>query len=110
NFKFVGLGGERGGSLQELPNGNILITFNRQNKVVEIDDNGKQVWSWSVPVPPQAVAKPNAKPIAQPISAQRLPDGNTLIGCSDGQLLEVDRQGREVWTHSLTGLLTAKRR
>jgi hypothetical protein len=94
NVGFLGL---QYGNLEELPNGNLLIPLYQQNRVVEVDPNGKEVWS---------------VPMVQPASAQRLPNGNTLIGCfGTGRVVEVDRMGREVSSHAVEGTLyLAKRR
>jgi hypothetical protein len=53
-----------------------------QNRVTERDMRGKILWQKEVP---------------RPVSVQRLRNGNTLIACAPGnQLLEVDRNGKEV--------------
>jgi sugar lactone lactonase YvrE len=52
--------------------------------VREYDPKGKVVWEVKTP--------------HMPFTAIRLPDGNTLIGCTLGNLvIEVDKDGKEVW-------------
>jgi hypothetical protein len=69
----------------------VLIT--ELNGVVEYDlKEGKSVWS---------------KQVNQPLSAQRLPNGNTLIVNSSGpgntsRLVELSPDGDEVWTYQPT--------
>jgi hypothetical protein len=93
----VGFLGNQYGNLEELPNGNLLIPLYQQSRVIEVDPNGKEVWSVA---------------IANPVTAQRLPNGNTLIACwATGRIVEVDRMGREVAAHTVEGTLyLAKRR
>jgi hypothetical protein len=85
------------GSLEELPNGNLLIPLYQQSKVAEYDVKGKEVW---------------AAQVQFPTSAQRLPNGNTLIGSQQQRkVIELDRNGREVWSLNVDGpIFTAKRR
>ena len=52
--------------------------------VREYDPTGKVVWEVKTP--------------HMPFTAVRLPDGNTLIGCTLGNLvIEVDKGGKTVW-------------
>lgn len=68
--------------IQGLPNGHILVPLLYDNKVVEFDKNGRQVWSASYP---------------QPNCAQRLPNGRTLIASYGRNVFaELDKNGREV--------------
>lgn len=70
-----------------LPNGNIVVPQQYQNRVTEYDQNGKTIWSVTT---------------NQPVSAQRLPNGNTLIGSYQAPfaVAEFDRAGKEVWKAS----------
>lgn len=68
-------------------NDRVLIAEYSSSQVTERDFKGKILWSKQVPMP---------------TGAQRLPNGNTLITTRQ-QLLEVDRNGKEVWTHSPAG-------
>jgi hypothetical protein len=55
---------------------------------------------------------PGAATSSYPLNAQRLPNGNTVIA-TRAQLVEVDRNGKEVFTHNRGGLeimAAAKRR
>jgi HEAT repeat protein len=74
--------------VRPLPGGTFLIAnFGAQNGspgVVELDKTGKVVWQ---------------KAINGTVAAQRLANGNTFI-CTDAQLLEVDRAGTTIVTHS----------
>ena len=74
-----------GGRLYGQANGNVLIPCHSENKVVEYDRNGRQVWQVTVKAP---------------IAALRLPNGNTLVTSMDPrpyQAIEFDRDGQEVW-------------
>ena len=82
---------------RRLPNGNTLVALHRaDNRVVEIDKNGKEVWELAVSGP-QAV--------------QRLDNGNTLVcQCEvDNKVSEYDKTGKEVWTYACEGPLDAMR-
>jgi outer membrane protein assembly factor BamB len=52
------------------------------NKVAEYDLSGKLLWEANVPTPS---------------SAQRLPNGNTLVSSGTQRVLELDRTGQTVW-------------
>ena len=68
--------------IQGLPNGHILVPLFDNNKVVEFDENGREVWS--VPYP-------------RPTCAQRLPNGRTLVASyGNASFSELDKSGREV--------------
>ncbi|HUE72635.1 MAG TPA: PQQ-binding-like beta-propeller repeat protein [Pirellulaceae bacterium] len=71
-----------------LPSGNKLVAVYVQNKVVEFNEAGKEVWSKDgLPGPPYSV--------------QRLENGSTLIACADAnQILEVAPDGT---TKNITG-------
>ena len=80
-----------------LQNGNTLVTLTNGNRVIEFDSDGKIVWM-------VANSDFNGDPLADPCGAQRLPNGNTVIasyGAKDGiKLLEVDRNKNIVWNYS----------
>jgi len=68
----------------ELPNGNLLVTLNGTNEVVEIQRSGRRVWS--------------VGGLNQPYSAVRLPNGNTLVADYGGRrIVEFDSSGAKVW-------------
>ena len=82
-----------GGRVEVLPNGNVLIPENENNRLVELDAQGKVV----------AVIA-----IEQPIAAVRLSNGHTLITTMLPQrgAVELDRQGKEVWNYKVTTRVT----
>ncbi|WP_425615724.1 PQQ-binding-like beta-propeller repeat protein [Anatilimnocola sp. NA78] len=73
---------------QRLDTGNTLIVQMHTGQVVEVDSSGqKTVWSSKVP-------------LVNPICAQRLNNGNTLISDNNG-VVEVDPTGQQVkWRHA----------
>jgi hypothetical protein len=82
-----------GSHIQGLPNGHILIPSYYDNKVMEFDKTGREVWSASYP---------------RPICAQRLPNGRTLVASYGGSTFaELDKQGREVKSQRCEGQLMA---
>lgn len=70
---------------QLLPGGRVLVAEQGANRVTERTLDGKVVWE---------------KAVEGPLMAQRLANGHTFI-CNPVQLLEVDRSGKEVFTHAL---------
>jgi len=62
--------------------GTFLAAHHDQNKVVEYDANGKEIWSVNVDIPWDAV---------------RLDNGNTLIASHDSFVREVNPKGETVW-------------
>jgi HEAT repeat protein len=82
-----------GGRIHMQPNGRVLVPHNNENKVVEYDAAGKQVWEVNV---------------EQPVAATRLPNGNTLVTSMLPQrgAVEFDPQGHEVWTYRSTTRVT----
>jgi hypothetical protein len=78
-----------GGNLQVLANGRILVPQYRDNKVVEYSPDGKVQWSAAV---------------TSPTSAVRLPNGHTLVvSMMQQRIVEIDRQGQEVWSYRTEG-------
>lgn len=76
--------GVQASDAEPLPDGHLLLTLFQQQRVVELDANGKEVWSFAE--------------LKWPVEATRLLDGNTLIAESRRQrVLEVDAAGRIVW-------------
>jgi hypothetical protein len=72
---------------QILPGDRLLVAENHANRVSERNAKGQIVWE---------------KRVAQPLAAQRLPNGNTFI-VTQGMLIEVDRAGNEVFTYVRPG-------
>ena len=89
---------ERGHDCQSLPGGHILYTIGAKGKVVEVDADGKEVWSYSTG-------------LEHPLAAQRLPNGNTLIGdAKQGRVLEVESGGKIVWEYKSADLANMRMR
>jgi hypothetical protein len=79
---------------QALPRGNVLV-LEQGVRITERDRAGKVVWQRNVP---------NA------VNVQRLRNGHTFVVCRN-QLLIVDREGKEVFTHlNPTGWILAGQR
>lgn len=79
-----------------LKNGNTLIGMGDGHRVIEVDPQGKTVWSVEEKELPGIT-------LAWVTMVERLPNGNTLIvnchaGETNPQLVEVDPQKRVVWT------------
>jgi outer membrane protein assembly factor BamB len=68
---------------QFLPGNRVLVAENQGNRITERNLKGEVLWEHKT---------------EQPLVAQRLPSGNTFIG-TRFQLLEVDRDGRQVFAH-----------
>jgi len=69
--------------------GRTLITIHEQNKVIELDASGKQVWE-----------KTGLK---YPFASTGLPNGHRLISCYKGEyVVEYDASGKEVWRTNLS--------
>src|SRR5215831_2959076 len=89
---------DRGHDVQALPGGHVLFTINPQKKVVELDGNHKEVWSYS-------------EGLEHPIAAQRLANGNTLIGDAKlGKVIEVTADKRVVWKYENPDLANMRSR
>ena len=111
--------------------GRTLITIYGQNKVIELDSAGKQVWEKTgFQHPWVATGLPNGHRLvsdysgrkvtefnaageevwskeglpASPFNLQRLENGNTLIACSDSQqIVEVNPSGKQIWDVTIQG-------
>jgi hypothetical protein len=89
---------EHGHDVQALPNGHVLFTINPKKRVVELDANHKEVWSYS-------------EGLEHPIAAQRLADGNTLIHDAKlGKTIEVNPAGKVVWKYESADLANMRSR
>jgi hypothetical protein len=82
-----------GGRIHMLPSGRVLVPHHSEEKVVEYDGQGKVVWEVS---------------LEKPISALRLPNGNTLVTSMSPAVgaVEFDRAGNQVWQYSTTTRVT----
>lgn len=68
-----------------LDNGHMLITDRNNDRVIEVDESGQVVWSYSQ--------------LTRPHNGDRLPNGNTLIANSEeNQIVEVDPSGIVLWS------------
>lgn len=89
---------DHGHDVQSLPNGHVLFTINPQKKVVELDGDHKEVWSYS-------------EGLEHPIAAQRLPNGNTLISDAKlGKVIEVTPEKKVVWKYESADLANMRSR
>jgi acetyl esterase/lipase len=91
---------QRGHDVQALPNGHVLYTIGPWRQVVEMDAHRQPVWIYGP-----------AEGLEHPISAQRLPSGNTLIGDAQlGKVIEVERGGKVVWKYESPDLANMRMR
>ena len=76
-----------GGRIDVLPNGHVIVPENSNNRVVELDGDGKQVWE--------------VKDVDRPVMALRLANGNTLVTSMSETVgaVEYDRAGKQVWQY-----------
>ncbi len=74
----------------KLENGNVLVADYYGNRVVEVNPKDNST-AWTSPR------------INLPISVERLPNGNTLVGTSQ-EVLEVDSKGATTWKAAVPGL------
>jgi HEAT repeat protein len=79
-FNFGGVMGAM--DAQTLPNGRILVAENNANRITERDTKGDIKWTYQCPV--------------NPITVQRLPNGNTFIG-SYNMVMEIRPDKTEVY-------------
>jgi len=85
------------GSMDVLPNGNVLVPDFQQNRVVEYNGEGKLL--------------PLQINVQWPNSAIRLPNGNTLVASQNTRkIMEFDRAGRNVWQYDSDGMVFNARR
>src|SRR5262249_33602715 len=69
---------------QVLPGDRVLIAEYNVNRITERDLKGKVLWE---------------RPMNQPKSVQRLPNGNTFM-VGQGQIIEIDKAGKEVLNYN----------
>ena len=92
----TGLIGSQFGSMDVLPTGGLVIGLFNNNRVVEYDATGKEVWSAN---------------LQWPTSVVRLPNGRTLVASQNTrQVVELDRGGRTVWSWTGEGQVFQARR
>jgi hypothetical protein len=89
---------DHGHDVQSLPDGHVLFTINPQKKVVELDRDHKEVWTYS-------------EGLEHPLAAQRLANGNTLIGDARlGKVIEVTPARQVVWKYENPDLANMRSR
>jgi acetyl esterase/lipase len=80
---------QRGRDVQALPGQHVLFTMDFGRRVVEMDGDHHIVWTYGA-----------AEGLEQPVSAQRLRNGNTLIAdAKSGKIIEVDSSRQQVWEY-----------
>jgi hypothetical protein len=86
---------------RKLTNGNYLVCHEGDGAVREYDNRGKVVWSYALDLAGRP-RSPDHGPEGhgtEVFSALRLPSGNTLIGCGNGnRVIEVTPGGKIVWS------------
>jgi hypothetical protein len=82
-------------SFEGLPAGHVLLVDYGGGAVRQYDAAGKVVWEAAV---------------SRPISAWRLPGGNTVVSSQDNVLVELDRAGKEVKQDKIDGHPTRVRK
>jgi len=99
--------------VRKLDNGHYLVAHENDGIVREYDEAGKVVWSYKLGLAGRP-ASPGHGPEGHGdhvYSAYRLPSGNTLIGCGNGnRVIEVTPDGNIVWSidqHELPGITLA---
>jgi acetyl esterase/lipase len=90
----------RGHDVQVLPNGHILFSLDSKKTVQEIDENRKVVWTYGL-----------TEGLEHPLAAQRLANGNTLIGDAKlGRVIEVTPAKQVVWKYESPDLANMRLR
>jgi hypothetical protein len=93
-------------SVQELPNGHVLIAGGKPARLSEFDPNGKEIWTLTANDVPEA----NLMTIC---GFQRLPNGNTILTNWTGHgfkgkylpIIEVNQHKKLVWSFNDTSLI-----
>jgi hypothetical protein len=86
---------------RKLMNGNYLVCHEGDGAVREYDPTGKVVWSYTLDLAgrPRAPGHGPEGHGTEVFGAVRLPGGNTLIACGNGnRLIEVSPAGKVVWS------------
>jgi outer membrane protein assembly factor BamB len=93
--------------VRKLANGHYLVAHENDGAVREYDENGKVIWTYKLGLNGRP-AHPGHGPEGHGdhvFSAYRLPTGNTLIGCGNGnRVIEVTPDGKTVWSIDQTEL------
>jgi len=89
-----------GHDVQPLPGGHVLYTLGPDHKVIEMDASHNPIWTYG---PEEG--------LQHPISAQRLSNGDTLIGDAQlGKVIEIDKDRKVVWTYESADLANMRMR
>jgi len=86
---------------RKLENGHYLVCHEGDGAVREYDSNGNVVWSYALDLAgrPRSPGHGPEGHGTEVFSALRLKDGNTLIGCGNGnRVIEVTPAGKIVWS------------
>jgi len=98
---------------RKLPSGNYLVCHEGDGVVREYDGEGKVVWSYALDLAgrPRSPGHGPEGHGTEVFSALRLKNGNTLIGCGNGnRVIEVTPEGKVVWSieqNELSGITLA---
>lgn len=91
---------KRGHDVQPLKKGHVLYTTGEGGDAIEMDAAHKPVWTYGA-----------AEGLRHPISAERLANGNTLIGDARiGKVIEVTPAKKIVWTYESADLANMRMR
>ena len=85
---------------RKLPNGHYLVCHEADGKVREYDPTGKVVWTYTLDLGgrPRSPGHGPEGHGTEVFGAVRLPNGNTLIACGNGnRVIEVTPEGKTVW-------------
>jgi hypothetical protein len=86
---------------RKLGNGHYLVCHEGDGAVREYDGDGKVVWTYKLDLAgrPRSAGHGPEGHGSEVFSALRLPSGNTLIGCGNGnRVIEVTPSGQTVWS------------
>lgn len=86
--------------VRKLDNGHYLVCHENDGAVREYDENGKVVWTYKLGLAGRPAAGGHGPEGHgdHVYSAYRLPNGNTLIGCGNGnRVIEITPEGKTVW-------------
>jgi hypothetical protein len=86
---------------RKLPSGNYLVCHEGDGKVREYDASGKVVWTYELDLAgrPRSPGHGVEGHGTEVYGAVRLPNGNTLIACGNGnRVIEVNPAGKTVWS------------
>jgi hypothetical protein len=87
--------------VRKLPSGNYLVCHEGDGVVREYDGDGKVVWSYALDLAgrPRSAGHGPEGHGTEVFSSLRLPNGNTLIGCGNGnRVIEVSPAGKIEWS------------